>query len=175
MSRYRYRVRFHPKALTDMVIADGYARDREVGHFFLAEATYPPNFHVPRHAHENTSLYLVLGGSVGERKGNRVVEHPPGTVVFTPQDEPHSNYMSGADGKCFLIDIKRQWLESVREPSLRLDQSAHFDGGLPVALVQRVHREVCRPDSLIPMVSSGRAVSTHLWLLGRGLYPPTAH
>lgn len=155
MSRNRYRVRFHPKALADMAIADGYGREREVGHFFLAEANYPPDLRVPRHSHENTSLYLVLGGKIGESKGNRVSEHKTGTVVFTPQDEPHSNYTRGSGSRCFMIDIKRQWLDSVREPSLKLNQSTHFVGGLPVVLARRAYREVCRLDSLSPMVIEG--------------------
>jgi hypothetical protein len=77
MSRNRFRARFHEKSLMDMTTAYAYEVDREVGNFFLAEANYPTDLRVPKHSHENTSLYLVLSGRIGEKRGNKVVELNP--------------------------------------------------------------------------------------------------
>ena len=155
MSRNRFRMRLHENSLRDMTTAHVYEVDRELGNFFLAKANYPPDLQVPTHAHENPSLYLVLSGRIGEKRGNKAVELKAGTVGFTPQDEPHSNYTKGIGSQCFIIDSKRQWLDSFREASLELNQNALFDGGLPVALARRAYHEFCCPDSLSPMVIEG--------------------
>lgn len=155
MGRNSYRVRFYGTALADREIASVHAMEREVGSFFLTECNYPPNLKVPSHAHENMSFYLVLAGCIAEKHHKRARDCTASTLVFTPPGEPHSNSTYGVGGRCFMIDVKPQWLKSISMPSLNLKEWADFDGGPPVWLAQRAFREACRLDSLSPIVFEG--------------------
>jgi AraC family transcriptional regulator len=158
MGRNSYRVRFDGRALADKEIARIHTMEREVGNFFLTEANYPPNLTVPSHAHENPSFYLVLAGCIAERHGRLARECLASTLVFTPPGETHSNITSGAGCRCFMIDLKPNWLKSLSTPSLNLYEWADFDGGAPVWLAQRAFREACNLDALSPMVIEGIAL-----------------
>ena len=155
MARNSYRVRFYGTALADREIASVHTMEREVGNFFLTECNYPPYLRVPAHAHENMSFYMVLAGCIAEKHGRLARECTASTLIFTPPGEPHSNSTYEAGGRCFMIDVKPEWLKSISAPSLSLRQWADFDGGMPVWLAQRAFREACHLDSLSPIVLEG--------------------
>src|SRR5262245_2277345 len=126
-----YRVRFFGTRLADEEIASIHAMEQEVGNFYLTQCNYRPNLHVPSHAHENPSFYLVLSGVIAEEHGRTRKECQPSNLVFTPAGEPHSNSIKNSGGGCFLFDIKSEWLSAIDVPALKLNEWGHFEGGQP--------------------------------------------
>lgn len=79
-----YRLQFDGPVLSHQDIIGLHAMEREVGNFYLTESRYPPRMKVPKHSHENASLYLILSGSMTERCSNVTRKRGPSNLVFTP-------------------------------------------------------------------------------------------
>lgn len=129
--------------------------EREVGNCFLTESKYSANVKVPSHAHEHASFYLVLSGCIAEKNKELTRDCTASTLVFTPPGKRHVNSTYEVGGRCFMIDLKTQWLNGLDAPSLNIGEWATFDGGAPVWLAQRSFSEACHLDALSPMVIEG--------------------
>ena len=57
----------------------------------VAEHAYPPDFRQPRHAHAETTVTIVIGGSLRERVGQVDGIARPLSVVVTPGGTEHAN------------------------------------------------------------------------------------
>ncbi|HJZ79950.1 MAG TPA: AraC family transcriptional regulator [Pyrinomonadaceae bacterium] len=150
-----YRVRFFGTPLADDQIASVHAMEKEVGNFYLTECNYPPNLQVPSHAHENPSFYLVTAGMIAEEHGRMRRDCRVANLVFTPPGEPHSNSTNESGGRCFMVDMKSEWLAAIDVAALKLNEWAHFGGGQPVCLAQRAFRESLNLDSISSIMIEG--------------------
>src|SRR2546430_1023577 len=147
-----YRLRFDGPILSDQDIIGLHAMEREVGNFYLTESCYPPRMNIPKHSHQNASLYLILNGSMTEKCGNVTREREPSNLVFTPPDEPHSNQIRTIGCRLFMIETKARWLASVKEHTCLPDLTSQFDSGLAASLGRRAYNEVRQSDSFSPLV-----------------------
>jgi AraC family transcriptional regulator len=129
--------------------------EREVGNFYLTESCYPPGMNIPKHSHQNASVYFVLNGSMAERCGNVTREREPSNLVFTPPEEPHSNRIRTTGCRLFMIEMKARWLASIKEHSCLPESTSHFNSALVASLGRRAYHEVRRPDSFSPLVIEG--------------------
>ena len=66
-------------------------RNFEVAGLILTESAYPPDLHIPAHAHESAFFYLVLEGGCLETAGKTVRTEEPSSLVFHPAGETHAN------------------------------------------------------------------------------------
>jgi AraC family transcriptional regulator len=87
---------------------------RQVSGLTLAETEYPAGLHVPAHAHDHALCCLVLDGSFIERTGSRSANLKPGSLLFHPQDEPHSHDFERSGGRCFNIQFGSEWVERMK-------------------------------------------------------------
>jgi len=147
-----YRLRFDGRILSDQDIIGLHAMEREVGSFYLTESCYPPRMNIPKHSHQNASLYLILNGSMTERCGNVAREREPSNLVFTPPEELHSNQIRSSGCRLFMIETKARWLASVKEYSCLPDSTSHFNSTLAASLGRRAYNEVCQSDSFRPLL-----------------------
>jgi len=132
-----------------------HAMEREIRNFYLTESCYPPRMKIPKHSHENASLYLILSGSMTERCDHVTREREPSNLVFTPPGEPHSNQIRKSGCRLFMIETKAHWLASVKEYSCLPDSTSHFNSPIAVRLGRRAYSEACQPDSFSPLVIEG--------------------
>src|ERR1700738_1914023 len=147
-----YRLRFDGRILSKREIIGLHAMEREIGNFYLTESCYPPRLNIPKHSHQNASLYFILDGSMTERCGNVTREREPANVVFTPPDEPHSNRIRNSGCRLFMIETKAHWLASIKENAYLPEATSHVNSALTVSLGGRAYNEVCRSDSFSPLV-----------------------
>jgi len=150
-----YRLRFVGPALLDQDIAGLHSMERELGNFYLTESHYPPRMKVPKHSHENASIYFILRGSMSERYDNISHERGPATLVFTPPGQLHSNQIRNAGCRLFMIEAKPRWLASLNWGAHLPDSTTHLDGSRATCLARRAYTEACHPDALSPVVIEG--------------------
>jgi AraC family transcriptional regulator len=129
--------------------------EREVGNFYLTESCYPPRMSIPKHSHQNASLYFILNGSMTERCGNVTREREPSNLVFTPPEEPHSNRIRSSGCRLFMIETKAHWLAAIKEYSCLPESTSHFNSAVAASLGRRAHNEACQSDSFSPLVIEG--------------------
>jgi AraC family transcriptional regulator len=129
-----------------------------MGQFVLSEASYPPEFEVPVHAHEHPFYCLILGGGCTEKYGTRTRTCTASHLVFHPAGEMHQYHWHHTGGRCFHVEFSSPWLQRVREYAPVLDQPAEFQGGTPVRLASRLCSELREPDGLSPLAVEGLAL-----------------
>ncbi|HEY0036833.1 MAG TPA: AraC family transcriptional regulator [Longimicrobium sp.] len=120
-------------------------KSQEVSGFLLTESTYEPGHRVPAHAHERALFYLVLDGRSTDVADGRCRACTPGTLMYHPAGEPHSNLWEASGGTCFHIEVPPDRVEDLARRSA-LRSSEGYGGGLPVWLATRAHDEFRNPD-----------------------------
>jgi AraC family transcriptional regulator len=82
----------------------------------------------------------------------------PSSLSFHPSGERHSEHFDGAGARLFSIQTSQRLLESVREYSIVLDDSAVFRGGLLAQFALRLYGEYRRMDDVSPLAIEGLAL-----------------
>jgi AraC family transcriptional regulator len=133
-------------------------RIREVGGLMLAETVYGPNHRLPRHTHDHSSFCFVLQGTFTGIYGTQTRACWPGTLVFHPSDEPHSECFEGSGARLFSLGITDNLVQRASELiRLRLD-AAEFYRGIPPLLAAKLYREFHRPDAASALAIEGLAL-----------------
>lgn len=92
---------------------------RRVAGLTLAETEYEPGHRLPLHAHDNPFFSLLLRGSFTEKleRGGRTCV--PTSLVYYPENEPHSEAFAGQGGRAFNVELAPGWVERLDEEGLR--------------------------------------------------------
>jgi AraC family transcriptional regulator len=85
----------------------------------------------------------------------RVRHYEALTVQFLPPFQCHTLDFSLTDTRAFSINVDTQWLERAREYSLKLENSIHYHGGLPAALMMKLYREFRQIDNASQLAIEG--------------------
>ena len=150
-----YRLRFDGRMLSDQDIIELHAMEREVRNFYLTESHYPPSMRIPRHSHENASLYFILSGGMTEKCDNVSRERAPSSLVYTPPGHAHSNHIHSTGCRLFMIETKADWLATISEFSSLPDSTSQLDNGLATTLARRTRSEARFHDPFSPLVIEG--------------------
>jgi AraC family transcriptional regulator len=122
------------------------AAARRAGAVTLTLTEYAPGTVVPSHAHAHPYFcYVSAGGfeEVGEA-GSYVAT--PGTLVFHPASETHSDEFGGAGGRCFNIEVGGG-VDLVRDPGVVR--------GAGVRYAAELYREMRTWDAASALVAEG--------------------
>jgi len=132
-----------------------YLRTRQVAGFIFTEIAYPPGSRVAKHCHELSQLCFVREGVFSESYGKKSREGRPLTLIARPSEEVHAHHFHNAGARCFVIEIRHESLQRVREHSLVLDDSAEFHGGLLAWLAKRLYDEFHSEDNASALAIEG--------------------
>jgi AraC family transcriptional regulator len=130
-------------------------RSGEFAGFLLAEHSYRPGHRLPEHAHQRAYFNLVLAGGYSERFGNAWRECKPGSVLFHPAGELHSERMSGQGSRLFSVEPLLSCASVRPHVSSCLEDPAEFHRGAISRLASRLYRELRCPDVYSPLVVEG--------------------
>ena len=89
-----------------------------IGGLTLAETEYEPGHRLPLHAHEHPFFSLLLRGSYTERLDRGSRRLLPASLVFYPENEPHSDAFDDTGGRAFNVEMGSPWLSRLREYGL---------------------------------------------------------
>jgi len=130
-------------------------RRREVGGFWLTEDIYPRNLHIPRHSHQLAYLSFVLQGSYTEYAERQTRECTPGTAIFHPASETHSDHFQRAEGRIFSVEIAQAWTQRLRDESCDTAASRTFNRGAVTMTASQLLREFREPDPFSALAVEG--------------------
>lgn len=131
------------------------SRRHAVTGFGFSEAVYAPSARLPSHSHAHACFCFVLGGSYAETYGRRTRDCVPGTLVFHPAEEVHSDRHFDAPVRLFCVEVEPARLEAIRTNSPVLDHPLSFNGGSPAWLGTRLYREFQNWDAFSPLAIEG--------------------
>jgi AraC family transcriptional regulator len=118
-------------------------------------ASYAPYQKVPKHAHENAFFCMALRGVCTEVYGRRVRRFEPSVMSFLPADHSHSLNFYKPGMSSFSIEIEPVLMNLVREYSLKVDDSLHFETGQLTLLLKRAYSEFRQRDAATPLTIEG--------------------
>ena len=107
------------------------------------------------HFHEESSFTIVLQGSYQERILGRSAEHWPGSMLFYPAGEEHSQQFGPQGSHKLIFRASVSCLELLTGEKVRLPQAPHVASTSIRELASRVVKEMRSPDSFSPMVIEG--------------------
>ncbi|HWP45462.1 MAG TPA: AraC family transcriptional regulator [Blastocatellia bacterium] len=107
--------------------------------FILSEYSYPGGASVPVHHHSWPYFCFVLEGAFTEQSGGQNRTCGPGTLIYHPLGEEHSEHFALRPARVFNIEIAPSRLEQLGESASRLRSGLTINGGLLVGLAMRLH------------------------------------
>ncbi len=114
------------------------------GAFQVREIRYPPAFALPPHAHAETSLTLVVAGSLSERVGRRDEHAGPLSVVAKPAGVEHANEVGYRGARTLQIVFDADALEG--EAGRAFDAWRWIHGGVAARPLLALARTVRRRE-----------------------------
>jgi AraC family transcriptional regulator len=130
-------------------------RSRELGNFRLTEDAYRRDLFVPRHSHELAYLSFVIQGSYTEYSGNHTRKCTPGTAIFHPASETHSDRFEGAGGHLLSVEIAQSWIDGMAHGGCVTANPKSIKCGAVNMTAWRLLRELREPDSFSSLVIEG--------------------
>ena len=121
----------------------------------LRLGTYTPGGTMAPHAHEESSFTIVLKGSYQERILGRSVEHRPGSMLFYPAGENHSQEFGRHGSHKLIFRPSVSCLELLADEKVRLPQAPHIGSASIKGLAIRVVKEMRTADSFSPLAIEG--------------------
>ncbi len=121
----------------------------------LRLGTYTAGGTMAPHAHEESSFTIVLRGSYRERILGRSVEHQPGSMLFYPAGEQHSQHFGRHGSHKLIFRPSVSCLELLTQEKVQLPQAPHVGSTSIRVLANHVEREMRKADSFSPMVIEG--------------------
>lgn len=118
-------------------------RQKQVGPFRIVEKSYHGATLLENHQHQTAFLSFLLAGAYVENSGGAEVVCPPGTVIWHPPAETHSDRFHPNGGHLIDLEIADAWLQDAAQALRPTAHSRMFCGGLPYALGLRLYRELC--------------------------------
>jgi len=128
---------------------------RELRRLRALVADFPPSLHLPRHAHAQPTLAVVLCGRFRKQLATGVQEAAPGSLITEPAGERHANWF-GPESKSVAILQPLEVEEDGEIPWRTLFGRPHaaVDAGC-TALAWRMARELTAPDDLSLLALEG--------------------
>ncbi len=121
----------------------------------LRVGTYTPRSTMAPHAHEESSFTIVLKGSYQERIVGRSIEHRPGSMLFYPAGEKHSQQFGRHGSHKLIFRPSESCLELLRDGKIRLPQAPYVGSPCIRAMATRVIKEMRTADTFSAMVIEG--------------------
>jgi len=137
------------------VLSKYHLSEQEIAGLFATETCHPPGFRIPRHAHNLTSFYLVLQGSLTEFCGRTKRDCRTHSVTFTPSGEIHGNIFHDAGGRCFLVELTSGWDERLSLAGVEFKRGVGAENSEVTQLATRLYKEFRNADSLSPLSVEG--------------------
>jgi AraC family transcriptional regulator len=131
---------------------------KELGGVRLAELVYPSGYKTRPHAHESSVYCLVQNGSYTQRFRSKISEAKPSTVTYLRSDDPHTDKFHDAGARCFVIELKQDWLTNSRKSQYLLRNSTTFQGGVPALCATRIYAEFRNTDELSGLAIEGLVI-----------------
>jgi len=126
----------------------------ELAGLTLFDSLYPAGLKQPRHAHASASFSFVLAGNYLENYGRQTHLRQPSTVILHPPQESHSvDFQSEVRIVSVHFDNKR--LAYIRDHVDVLDSCTHLRTETICWLGHRMHKELCRKDTLSTLAIEG--------------------
>ena len=141
-------------------------RKRQASGLILSELKHDAPRKLPSHSHELAYFCLLLNGNYWEQLGSQRVTYKPLTVMFHPPGMTHIDEIGAAGGRFFSVEIKKEWIERVRDciGATDLDSSLH-EGDL-AWLAMRLYREHKQMDACSMLTAEGLVLEM-LAIVGR--------
>ncbi len=121
----------------------------------LRLGTYRAGGTMDPHAHEESSFTIVLKGSYQERILGRSLEHRPGSMLFYPAGEKHSQEFGRHGSHKLIFRPSASCLELLTDEKVCLAQAPHINALSIKGLATRVVKEMRTADSFSRMVIEG--------------------
>ena len=130
-------------------------RKRQASGLILSELKHDTPRKLPSHSHELAYFCLLLNGNYWEQLGSKRITYKPLAVMFHPPAMTHIDEIGVAGGRFFSVEIKKEWIERVREcvGARDLDSSLH-EGDL-AWLAMRLYREHKQMDACSMLTVEG--------------------
>jgi len=145
------------------------------GNDLLANAAdHAARMRVPRHAHENAYLCIVVAGGFELRHdGARPDDCGPGAVVAYPAGAPHANRFGEVPARCVNLHFGASWTE---EPSVRawFADFRHARLGAHAGAVARLAEELLARDAAAPLAITAAAIELLAQAMRAGAPAPSA-
>ena len=125
-------------------------RRYEAPGFHLSETRHEAGSKIPRHAHETSSMYLLLEGCVTEDFGRGWVRREERELIFTPAGEPHANEFD-TGGRCFFVELDAATMARAEEYGRLPAKVGLLRGRLPL-LARKLYAEFRRDDEVLPLM-----------------------
>jgi len=135
------------------------------------EARYPASHLVPRHAHDDAGICLVLAGSFEDRVNGAGTLRVPGQLLFHPMGLSHANHYGRQGARLLGIGLERAWLEKVCAGCLLPERSVELKNSAP-NLALRVYRELYQEDAAACLALEGLVLQLAAEVSRRALPPP---
>jgi AraC family transcriptional regulator len=126
---------------------------RKTRDFILTEYSYTGGVSVPVHYHCWPYFCFVLEGAFNEKSGRQDRTCWPGTLIYHPSGEEHSDNFAASPVRLFNIEIAPSRLHEMVDYPPRLRTGLAINGGLLVGLAIRLHSAFIKRDSAsIPII-----------------------
>lgn len=129
--------------------------ERRVARFLITESVFPPKATLPVHSHRQPYLTLTIRGGYAEKYGLRSRDCGPGTGIFHPRGEAHSQEFGAAASLLLRVAFEPEWLECLGDSRSRADRSFMLEGGEPAHVARRIRQELEAPDDITPLMLEG--------------------
>lgn len=116
---------------------------------------YPARGAMAPHLHETSSFTVVLEGSYEERIQGRSVEHRPGSMLFYPAGENHSQQFGREGSRKLIFTPNASWLGFLTETRVNLSQAPFVCATTITQFANRIVDEMRVEDPFAPMAIEG--------------------
>ena len=101
---------------------------------------------LPLHTHEAPYFCLVMDGAFDEKTGRTVREARPGTLLFHPPGESHTDEIRLESTRLLSIALDQSWMQRLAQLEPRLQPSPGLQTGSAVRVARRVAGEMSTVD-----------------------------
>jgi AraC family transcriptional regulator len=120
---------------------------REIGGILVMQNRYVPNQRLQTHTHQRAFISFVIAGTYVEYFGNRSIRCPPGTLIFHPSGEEHSDRFESEEAILLGIEVDDRHV-----PDLKLLGSRHVMNGPETRVAHQIARELGEQCSVSNLV-----------------------
>jgi AraC family transcriptional regulator len=144
----------------------------KVADFILTETRHQPELSISRHDHENANFNFVIDGSLKETLGELFPtpeECFPGTILYKPPGEAHSNRYGNAGAHCLIVEFENSIAEEYLKASAALINPFRLPAEKSASVFMEIYREMDSTDAAAHFVIEGLI----LQILGQTIRTPT--
>ena len=122
----------------------------------VATTAHARGFVTAPHLHELASINLVTGGLYAEQATGATGAHEPGTLIYKPAGETHSNAFRDAGARCVLVELDPKVLERIARVSIPA-RTVVLQSGRTARIAEAIERELAIADDATPAALAGYA------------------